>query len=550
MSRLGELGLSMSGGGYRAAAFHLGTLSYLHHSGLIKRLRMLSTVSGGAFIGGQYALSQVYRKPFEEFFRDAYRILQDTPLLKLTFDELAEGQWETPSGRRTLIIAMARVLERTFLKTPDGTPALLGSILESDIGLEEFVVNATELRYGLAFRFQRSTTSSAEMGNARAAIPAADAARIRFSDVVAASNCFPGGCEPIAFPDDFMWPGNRVPEGIRAAFPEPLALMDGGIYDNQGIDSLTRADDRNPIDLDLFIISDTSPLAENIYPFPPRVTPAGDAAHRVTLSTLDRAAHLIFALCALSLLAMGYDIVTHLNRGGEFHRILIYLFPFLLSSVTAFALWKAHHTVKRLVFPRIPQLGRLMWEDLKRLTVAQAIEMFQLRASSLLAVTGDVLTARIRSLTYRKLYADSRYNGKRLSTLIYHLGSDENFSRGLALAPEILPPSPRLRAVVDAAGKMPSRLWFDQEYELPSIVACGQATLCYNLMKHVRKHHGRDVSAYPEDIRELWVRLVADWNALAQEPYVLLRAMIPGAEPAAPPSTDGAVAGRIAEASA
>lgn len=51
---LGAIGMSMSGGGYRAAAFHLGTLDYLHHCGLEPALRQISTVSGGTFVGASY----------------------------------------------------------------------------------------------------------------------------------------------------------------------------------------------------------------------------------------------------------------------------------------------------------------------------------------------------------------------------------------------------------------------------------------------------------------------------------------------------------------
>ncbi|MGA7938035.1 MAG: hypothetical protein WCA35_31085 [Kovacikia sp.] len=44
--RQARIGLALSGGGYRAAAFHLGTLAYLHQIGLLQQLRRLSTVCG------------------------------------------------------------------------------------------------------------------------------------------------------------------------------------------------------------------------------------------------------------------------------------------------------------------------------------------------------------------------------------------------------------------------------------------------------------------------------------------------------------------------
>ena len=43
----GELALCMSGGGYRAAVFHLGALLRLHEVGLLHACALLRAVSGG-----------------------------------------------------------------------------------------------------------------------------------------------------------------------------------------------------------------------------------------------------------------------------------------------------------------------------------------------------------------------------------------------------------------------------------------------------------------------------------------------------------------------
>lgn len=46
-----DFALSLSGGGYRAALFHLGAIKRLNDLGLLKRVRMLCAVSGGAITG-------------------------------------------------------------------------------------------------------------------------------------------------------------------------------------------------------------------------------------------------------------------------------------------------------------------------------------------------------------------------------------------------------------------------------------------------------------------------------------------------------------------
>ena len=47
-----ELGVALSGGGVRAAAFALGALLYLVDTGLNKRVKVISSVSGASLTNG------------------------------------------------------------------------------------------------------------------------------------------------------------------------------------------------------------------------------------------------------------------------------------------------------------------------------------------------------------------------------------------------------------------------------------------------------------------------------------------------------------------
>ena len=49
------VGLALSGGGSRAIAFHLGCLRALHDAGVLKKISVVSSVSGGSVIAGMYA---------------------------------------------------------------------------------------------------------------------------------------------------------------------------------------------------------------------------------------------------------------------------------------------------------------------------------------------------------------------------------------------------------------------------------------------------------------------------------------------------------------
>ena len=59
-----RIGLALSGGGSRAIAFHLGCMRALNDLGVLNKVEVLSTVSGGSVIGAIYAYSDC---SFEEF---------------------------------------------------------------------------------------------------------------------------------------------------------------------------------------------------------------------------------------------------------------------------------------------------------------------------------------------------------------------------------------------------------------------------------------------------------------------------------------------------
>ena len=43
-----RIGLALSGGGFRASLYHLGTIRYLEKAGIMPRVEVVSTVSGGS----------------------------------------------------------------------------------------------------------------------------------------------------------------------------------------------------------------------------------------------------------------------------------------------------------------------------------------------------------------------------------------------------------------------------------------------------------------------------------------------------------------------
>jgi len=98
-----KLGLCLSGGGFRAALFHIGTLAALAEKGWLHKVEVLSTVSGGSIIGAYYYLKikqlleghrpgtpaptpEVYLEIVREIERDFLAAVQQNPRMHLLLD--------------------------------------------------------------------------------------------------------------------------------------------------------------------------------------------------------------------------------------------------------------------------------------------------------------------------------------------------------------------------------------------------------------------------------------------------------------------------------
>jgi len=238
--------LCLSGGGYRAAAYHLGTLAYLNRLGV--GVRTLSTVSGGTFTGARYGLALAGGEPFEAFFRHYYRDLDETDLVADALDKLAAGDVRVPSGRSNLIVAAAQVYAGRFFSHPvegGGTePHWFGELLAEDLPVSNVIFNATDFRNGIVFRFLRSALCArarAGWESLRANLPRRRP-RLSCCRYRGGILLLSGGFEPIEFAYDFVWRNGRVPERVVRTFPEEgdasqpvphrrLPLTDGGVQE-------------------------------------------------------------------------------------------------------------------------------------------------------------------------------------------------------------------------------------------------------------------------------------------------------------------------------
>lgn len=516
-----RIGLCLSGGGYRAAAFHLGTISYLDECGLLGNLEALSTVSGGTIIGAKYIQSLVDGETFETFFKDFYEFLNGKSLLELCFERLGQDLPNVPSRRVNAVVALAQAYQDSLFTRKNGEPFLLRDVLRSEVDVPEVVFNATEFRSGLPFRFRLSSNGNATQGSRAVEVATEACLFVRIADIVAASSCFPGGFEPLAFPDDLAWPGGTIPEQLRNQFPvgKTVAIMDGGIGDNQGIDALLEATESWQ-KIDYLIVSDTDRAPGDLYPFP---APADYGLFgKISLAGVHRLGTLLVWACGLSIVALAVRSAYQFCSGtfSYFWDVFLYLVPLALAVTTYLFLRTARSILRNELLAHVPGLGLRSWAYLKRLSLADFIYMIRLRHSSLSVITNSVFMGRIRELIYRVIGADQDIGKKTVKCRITDLLAPA--------APGVAPPgetiSKELLEAVQVAAAMPTTIWFDENsQQLPDLVICGQATLCHQLRSLVRNRHGSNVEHYPHDIRGLAGRLDADWQEFLKEPRFLLK---------------------------
>lgn len=233
------LGLALSGGGFRATLFGLGSLWRLNEAGLLGRLDRISSVSGGSILAG--LLAHRWRQlDFAEGTARNFKAELVDPLRALcekTIDASAgiEGVINPfKSAGEYLVDCYDKYLFHgaTTRDMPD--PARPGE--------PRFVLYATNMQTGRNFRFRQDMLADWKLGVARgASVPLAQA--------VAASSAFPPIFSPIVVKTD---PAAWV-EGEEILHLDQLrrriVLTDGGVYDNMGLETIVGK-------VDLVLVSD------------------------------------------------------------------------------------------------------------------------------------------------------------------------------------------------------------------------------------------------------------------------------------------------------
>jgi NTE family protein len=226
------LGLCLSGGGYRAALFHLGALRRLNELGVLARVDTIASVSGGsiasAFVAGKLARlalrDGVYgdwegeiAAPFRRFAR---RNIRTSSILQIALP----WNWLRPGSQ-------TRKLESYYRRH------VTGQSLHQLPERPRFVFCATDMMFGVNWVFGRDRVGDYQVGYFKR-LPDWPVAR-----AVAASSCFPPPFHPmhVKLKAEQLTAGKATAKGRYADIISRLKLTDGGVYDNMGLEPVWKS---------------------------------------------------------------------------------------------------------------------------------------------------------------------------------------------------------------------------------------------------------------------------------------------------------------------
>jgi NTE family protein len=222
------IGLALSGGGYRAMVFHVGALIRLNEVALLRKIKRVSSVSGGSITAAVLGMS--------------WKDLQFTDDVAVNFDvvvKLVREMAGTTVDAGAIIggILLPGSISERVAKAYDKT-LFRGAKLDdlpddSQPGNPRFVINATNIQTAALWRFSRNYMGDYRVGLVeRPDVPLAVA--------VAASSAFPPVLSPSEL--DITKPVVNTPGADlhKEPYTEKALLSDGGVYDNLGLETITK----------------------------------------------------------------------------------------------------------------------------------------------------------------------------------------------------------------------------------------------------------------------------------------------------------------------
>jgi predicted acylesterase/phospholipase RssA len=268
------LGLALSGGGSRAAAFHRGTTQGLSEVGLLDEVDSVSSVSGGSVFAGAWMAALWQGRAFGDF-------------LTSIGQELAAGFIARSIGLRAAKLFLpsytrSNLLAETFNRTLMG-----GMQLQHLPERPVLCINTSVMNTGQVGKFSRhgfSSTGFVALGERQQpSNPSIALPEFPVALAATASAAFPIGLPPV-----YLRRGEHIPDGWGGqdlATHRRFALTDGGVLENLGVQTLLKSKRFGTWDL---IISDAGRIERAWEPGKIKDVLYGAMMGAVSLPTLAR----------------------------------------------------------------------------------------------------------------------------------------------------------------------------------------------------------------------------------------------------------------------
>jgi NTE family protein len=277
-----RLGLALSGGGYRAAVFHLGTLNKLNELNILTKVDVLSTISGGSIIGAAFCLHDGNYASFHEMMYDRLKtknvitqVLRSFTLIKFYcyfffFIVLAiyflfyDHPWLFILDILLMFFIFFKYQFRLFPISIEIEKAY-NKFFYNNKTLIDFkgkpllAIGSSNLHTGRPFTFSKLKMSDSTY--AYEYTPPIFFLQENFpvARAVMASSCVPFAFSPVKIDKSFY----KNSMDCQRVHPQ---LVDGGVYDNQGLQKITQS--KSMYECNTIIVSDAGGLfmADEKYP--------------------------------------------------------------------------------------------------------------------------------------------------------------------------------------------------------------------------------------------------------------------------------------------
>lgn len=247
MRKSQKIGLALSGGGYRATAYHIGTLKKLHELGLLKDIDILSCISGGSILGAIYGLN---KNNFEEFLLQAKKAVKQNVILSIFYSKwfilfiilvVSIGYLLYLVHSILLVLWVLFLLFYNIKLFPISKLVIKsynrfffkGKTLSNLPEVPLIAINASNLESGRQFTFSKNKMSDSLYEYRKGDPIYFKQENFPIAKAVAASTCVPHVFTPISIGKHYYQNESDYSK------INPL-LIDGGLYDNQGIHKLSQ----------------------------------------------------------------------------------------------------------------------------------------------------------------------------------------------------------------------------------------------------------------------------------------------------------------------